>query len=35
MASFWIGNVFLLLLNLPLAPVFASLLRARYCSCTR
>lgn len=30
-ASFYIGNILLLLLNLPLAPVFASLLRFRYC----
>lgn len=30
MASFYIGNVILLLLNLPLAPVFASILRLRY-----
>ena len=30
MASFYIGNVILLLLNLPLAPVFASILRIRY-----
>ena len=30
MASFYIGNVFLVLLNLPLAPVFASILRLRY-----
>jgi putative tricarboxylic transport membrane protein len=29
-ASFYIGNVMLLLLNLPLAPVFASLLRLHY-----
>ncbi len=29
-ASFYIGNVILLLLNLPLAPVFASILRLRY-----
>lgn len=29
-ASFYIGNVFLLVLNLPLAPVFASMLRIRY-----
>lgn len=29
-ASFYIGNVILLFLNLPLAPVFASLLRLRY-----
>ncbi len=28
--SFWIGNVLLLVLNLPLAPVFASLLRIPY-----
>lgn len=30
MASFYIGNVFLILLNLPLAPIFASILRIRY-----
>jgi putative tricarboxylic transport membrane protein len=30
MASFWIGNVFLLVLNLPLAPAFASVLRVPY-----
>jgi putative tricarboxylic transport membrane protein len=30
MASFYIGNVFLVLLNLPLAPFFASILRLRY-----
>lgn len=30
MASFYIGNVFLLVLNLPLAPLFASILRVRY-----
>jgi putative tricarboxylic transport membrane protein len=30
MASFYVGNVMLLVLNLPLAPVFASLLRLRY-----
>jgi putative tricarboxylic transport membrane protein len=30
MASFYIGNVFLLILNLPLAPLFASMLRLRY-----
>jgi len=30
LASFFIGNVILLLLNLPLAPVFAQLLRIRY-----
>lgn len=30
MASFYIGNVFLVLLNLPLAPFFASALRLRY-----
>ncbi|MFE2845803.1 tripartite tricarboxylate transporter permease [Streptomyces scopuliridis] len=30
LASFFIGNVILLLLNLPLAPVFAQLLRVRY-----
>jgi putative tricarboxylic transport membrane protein len=29
-ASFYIGNVILLLLNLPLAPVFASILRLPY-----
>ena len=29
-ASFYIGNVILLFLNLPLAPVFASILRLRY-----
>jgi len=29
-ASFYIGNLILLLLNLPLAPVFASILRLRY-----
>lgn len=28
--SFWIGNILLLVLNLPLAPVFASILRFRY-----
>lgn len=28
--SFWIGNVLLLILNLPLAPLFASILRFRY-----
>jgi putative tricarboxylic transport membrane protein len=31
-ASFYVGNVMLLLLNLPLAPVFASVLRLRYSS---
>ncbi|MGH3098167.1 MAG: tripartite tricarboxylate transporter permease [Streptosporangiales bacterium] len=30
MASFYIGNVFLLVLNLPFAPFFASILRLRY-----
>ncbi|QBI18564.1 tripartite tricarboxylate transporter permease [Egibacter rhizosphaerae] len=30
MASFWIGNLFLLALNLPLAPAFASILRIPY-----
>jgi putative tricarboxylic transport membrane protein len=30
MASFWIGNLFLLGLNLPLAPAFASVLRIPY-----
>lgn len=30
MASFYIGNAMLLVLNLPLAPVFASILRLRY-----
>ncbi|QVJ02841.1 tripartite tricarboxylate transporter permease [Nocardiopsis eucommiae] len=30
LASFFIGNAILLLLNLPLAPVFAQLLRIRY-----
>ena len=30
MASFYIGNVLLLVLNLPLAPVFALMLRFRY-----
>lgn len=30
MASFYIGNVFLVLLNLPLAPFFATALRLRY-----
>lgn len=30
MASFWIGNLLLLALNLPLAPVWASLLRIPY-----
>ncbi|WP_017611832.1 tripartite tricarboxylate transporter permease [Nocardiopsis salina] len=30
MASFWIGNVLLLVLNLPLAPAFASILRIPY-----
>ncbi|HEY3684708.1 MAG TPA: tripartite tricarboxylate transporter permease [Streptosporangiaceae bacterium] len=30
LASFYIGNVFLVLLNLPLAPMFASVLRLRY-----
>lgn len=29
-ASFYIGNIILLLLNLPLAPVFASILRIKY-----
>jgi putative tricarboxylic transport membrane protein len=28
--SFWIGNLLLLVLNLPLAPLFASMLRFRY-----
>ena len=30
-ASFYVGNVLLLILNLPLAPVFALMLRFRYC----
>lgn len=30
MASFYVGNLLLLLMNLPLAPVFASLLRLNY-----
>jgi putative tricarboxylic transport membrane protein len=30
MASFYIGNVFLLILNVPLAPIFASVLRLPY-----
>jgi putative tricarboxylic transport membrane protein len=30
-ASFYIGNVVLLILNLPLAPVFALMLRFKYC----
>lgn len=30
MASFYIGNLLLILLNLPLAPFFASILRVRY-----
>lgn len=30
-ASFYIGNIILLILNLPLAPVFAMMLRFRYC----
>lgn len=30
MASFYIGNLILIILNLPLAPVFASILRLRY-----
>lgn len=30
MASFYVGNVILIVLNLPLAPVFASVLRLRY-----
>lgn len=30
LASFFVGNAILLLLNLPLAPVFAQLLRVRY-----
>jgi putative tricarboxylic transport membrane protein len=30
-ASFYVGNVLLLILNLPMAPLFASLLRFRYC----
>jgi putative tricarboxylic transport membrane protein len=30
-ASFYVGNVLLLILNLPLAPLFAALLRFRYC----
>ena len=30
LASFYIGNVILLLMNLPLAPLFASMLRLRY-----
>lgn len=28
--SFWVGNVILLVLNLPLAPLFASILRFKY-----
>lgn len=30
MASFYVGNLILIVLNLPLAPVFASVLRLRY-----
>ncbi|WP_099038203.1 tripartite tricarboxylate transporter permease [Mycobacterium neglectum] len=30
LASFYIGNVLLLILNLPMAPMFASILRLRY-----
>ena len=30
LASFYIGNVILLIMNLPLAPLFASMLRLRY-----
>jgi putative tricarboxylic transport membrane protein len=30
-ASFYVGNILLLVLNLPLAPVFAMMLRFRYC----
>ncbi len=30
LASFYVGNVILLILNLPLAPLFASILRLRY-----
>ena len=30
LASFYIGNVLLLILNLPMAPLFASMLRLRY-----
>src|SRR5262249_17728030 len=30
-ASFYVGNILLLILNLPLAPLFASLLQFRYC----
>ncbi|TDE11815.1 tripartite tricarboxylate transporter permease [Jiangella asiatica] len=30
MASFYVGNVLLLILNLPMAPIFASMLRVRY-----
>jgi putative tricarboxylic transport membrane protein len=30
LASFYIGNVLLLILNLPMAPLFASILRMRY-----
>ena len=30
MASFYVGNVLLVILNLPLVPVFASILRLRY-----
>jgi putative tricarboxylic transport membrane protein len=30
LASFYIGNVLLLILNLPMAPLFASILRLRY-----
>jgi putative tricarboxylic transport membrane protein len=29
-ASMFVGNVFLIILNLPMAPIFASLLRVRY-----
>lgn len=30
-ASFYVGNILLLVLNLPMAPVFALMLRFRYC----
>jgi putative tricarboxylic transport membrane protein len=30
LASFYIGNIILLIMNLPLAPLFASMLRMRY-----
>jgi putative tricarboxylic transport membrane protein len=30
LASFYIGNIILLVMNLPLAPLFASMLRMRY-----